>query len=159
MFTHNTRCLMAAGRHAGGAHQPRRSAHMQRHHPVRLTLPAAPCVLHIDRHDGAALVLDTLLLPAVQVRHVQSLAQARRLLQCERFDLIVLDPDLPDGDASELLPLLLATPVLIYSAKFPDWCDRANAFLPKRYTPYSQLWGVMAHLLDIDARIASGEAS
>ncbi len=139
------------------AHRPLRVARattvVRRPAPSCLQTADGPRVLHIDRgSDLSGQVLDTLLVPAARLTHVQTLAEARTLLRRDCYSLVVLDPDLDDGDAAELLPLLLGTPLLVYSAVYPAWGDQVTAFLPKRVTPISQLWGVMARMLGIDAR-------
>ena len=49
-----------------------------------------------------------------------TLADAKAKLEAGRFDLIILDMELPDGSGLDLLPFLnergLATPVMIFSA-------------------------------------------
>jgi Zn-dependent alcohol dehydrogenase len=64
---------------------------------------APPRVLHIDSDHDAALVLAALLVPETQVTHVPTMAAAQDLLRREQFALVVLDPDLTDGDGAELL--------------------------------------------------------
>jgi two-component system phosphate regulon response regulator OmpR len=152
----------------GGTNGTRR--HLAAHRPPRVTRatgivrrPAPGCmqaasglrVLHIDRSDRSAQVLDTLLVPAARVTHVQTVAAARELLRRDCFSMVVLDPDLDDGDASELLPLLLGTPLLVYSTLYPVWGDQITAFLPKPVTPINQLWGVMARMLGIEVNTAA----
>jgi hypothetical protein len=127
--------------------------------PSCLQAADGPRVLHIDSSARSAEVLDTLLVPAARVTHVQTLAAARALLRRECYSLVVLDPDLDDGDAVELLPLLLGTPLLVYSALYPVWGEQVTAFLPKHVTPINQLWGVMARMLGIDVRQSAHLAS
>lgn len=114
---------------------------------------AAPRVLHIDSDHDAALVLAALLVPETQVTHVPSVAAAQALLQSEKFALIVLDPDLPDGDGVDLLPDLHAhqqgARVLMYSARHPEHHHAGNAFLPKPWTSPRQLWRTVSDLLGI----------
>lgn len=141
------------------AHRPPRvtggTGIVRRPAPSCLQAAIGPRVLHIDRSERSAEVLATLLVPAARVTHVQTLAAARELLRRDCFSLVVLDPDLDDGDAIELLPLLLGTPLLVYSALYPVWGDQITAFLPKPVTPIKQLWGVMARMLGIDVHTAA----
>ncbi len=138
------------------AHRPPRMTRatgiVRRPAPSCLQTATGPHVLHIDRSARSAQVLDTLLVPAARVTHVQTVAAARELLRRDCFSLVVLDPDLGEGDAADLLPLLLGTPLLVYSAMYPVWGEQVTAFLPKRVTPINQLWGVMARMLGIDVR-------
>ncbi|MRW91754.1 response regulator [Duganella sp. FT80W] len=114
---------------------------------------AAPRVLHIDSDHDSALVLAALLVPETQVTHVPSIAAAQELLQSEKFALIVMDPDLPDGDGVDLLPDLnmhqQGARVLMYSARHPEQHHAGNAFLPKPWTSPRQLWRTVSDLLGI----------
>jgi two-component system phosphate regulon response regulator OmpR len=114
---------------------------------------AAPRVLHVDGDHDAALVLATLLVPETHVTHVPTLAEAKLLLQIEHFALVVIDPDLPDGDGVELLSVLRDSPgrprVLMYSARHPDQHNVGSAFLPKPWTSPRQLWRTVSGLLGI----------
>lgn len=116
---------------------------------------AASRVLHVDGDHEAALVLATLLVPETQVTHAGTLEAALRAVRAGRFALVVLDPDLPDGDGAALLELLCeaqrATPVLLYSARRPHRYEQAMAFLPKPWTSPRQLWLTMSRLLDAPA--------
>jgi len=114
---------------------------------------AAPRVLHIDSDHDAALVLAALLVPETQVTHVPTMAAAQQLLQREKFALVVLDPDLPDGDGVDLLHEVRAMQrearVLMYSARHPEQHYAGNAFLPKPWTSPRQLWRTVSDLLGI----------
>lgn len=115
----------------------------------------APRVLHVDRDFDAALVLSTLLVPETRVTHVSTLAAAQDLLQHQRFALVVIDPDLPDGDGVSLLALLQQrhgdTRVLLYSERHPERHATGGAFLPKPWTSPRQLWRAVSDLLGIGA--------
>lgn len=114
-----------------------------------------PRVLHVDSDHDAALVLATLLVPETQVTHAGTMAAAVRAAQNGRYALVVLDPDLPDGDGAALLATLCqlqqGTPVLLYSARRPDRYDQAIAFLPKPWTSPRQLWLTVSQLLGISS--------
>ncbi|CAN7720883.1 response regulator [Pseudoduganella sp. LjRoot289] len=113
-----------------------------------------PRVLHVDSDGDTALVLATLLVPETEVLHAATLADAVSAVESGRFSLVVLDPDLPDGDGAELLQRLRQqqehTPVLLYSARHPGLRTQAHAFLPKPWTSPRQLWRTVSHLLGID---------
>jgi two-component system phosphate regulon response regulator OmpR len=116
-----------------------------------------PRVLHIDSDDKAALVLSTLLMPEASVIHVATVAAARRILATELFSLVVLDPGLSDGDGRVLMPELLTTPLLVYSARLPDARDPVRAFLPKPWTSPRQLWSTISLMLGIAPCVAAGD--
>ena len=122
------------------------------------SLPATtPHVLHIDRDSAAAASLAMLLTPEARVTHVATLAAARALLQRQIFSAVVIDPELPDGDAADLLPALTAIPLLVYSARQPAWRERAGAYLPKPWTSPRQLWTTMSRLLGIPTPTVAGD--
>lgn len=60
-------------------------------------------VLHVENDCDFAEVLQSGLSDVADIRHVQSLAQARAVIARERLDVIILDWSLPDGDAVCLL--------------------------------------------------------
>lgn len=117
----------------------------------------APRVLHIDSDEKTALILSTLLMPEASVVHVATIAAARRVLAKELFSLVVLDPGLSDGDGRTLMPELLTTPLLVYSARLPDARDPVRAFLPKPWTSPRQLWSTISAMLGITPCVAAGD--
>jgi two-component system phosphate regulon response regulator OmpR len=116
-----------------------------------------PHVLHIDADSKAAQALALLLMPEARVTHAATLAAARELLRKELFSAVVLDPDLPDGDAAELLPALDGTPLLVHSIKQPAWRGRSGVFLPKPWTSPRMLWSTISRLLGIPAPTCAGD--
>ncbi len=110
-------------------------------------------VLHVDGDGDAALMLATLLAPDMPVTHVDSLAQASAALDSGRYALVVLDPDLPDGDGASLLAALGRhdTPVLQYSVRAPGFGHAPTFFLAKPRTSPRQLWQTVAGLLGLAA--------
>lgn len=116
-----------------------------------------PHVLHIDRDSAAAETLAMLLTPEARVTHVPTLAAARALLLQQIFAAVVIDPELPDGDAADLLPAETAIPLLVYSASQPAWRERAGVYLPKPWTSPRQLWTTMSRLLGIPTPTVAGD--
>lgn len=114
---------------------------------------AAPRVLHVDSDPDTALVLSALLVPETRVTHAATLAAAQDLLQHEQFALVVIDPELQDGDAELLLDNLHHwqhdARVLLYSARHPERHQNGFAFLPKPWTSPRQLWRTVSDLLGI----------
>lgn len=155
-------------RPAAAHSQARRSAPVAEHledPPVTLPLAppvsergpeAGPQVLHIDKDERSALALALLLAPEARVTHVPTLAAARQHLRQQVFSLVVLDPDLPDGDSAELLPLLATTPVLVHSDGQPPWPGLTVQFLSKASTSPRKLWTAIAYLLGV-ATPAAGD--
>ncbi|WP_374585566.1 response regulator [Pseudoduganella sp.] len=120
-------------------------------------LHPAPRVLHVDPDEDSAVVLATLLAPETQVVHAATYEQAHSLLQQGEFALLVIDPDLPDGDGHTLIRAMrqqdVHTPVLLYSASQPSLHHQAHAFLPKPWTSPRQLWRTVSHMLGLDAML------
>jgi CheY-like chemotaxis protein len=129
-------------------------------HAQQMAYGPAPRVLHVDSDHDVATVLAMLLVPETHVTHVPTLAEAVRVVQSERFALVVLDPDLPDGDGAALLDALKrhrdGTPVLLYSARQPAQHHAASAFLPKPWTSPRQLWRTVSELLGIPQLSVAG---
>jgi CheY-like chemotaxis protein len=129
----------------------------------RMIMPVATGlhrVLHIDCDEDAALVLATLLVPDVHVTHAQSMGEAAALIAQESFSLVVLDPDLPDGDGLELLEslsvILPEAPVLLYSQRQVRHGGMAHAFLPKPWTSPRQLYRSLTELLMLSSATSNG---
>lgn len=115
-------------------------------------LSNAPRVLHVDRDGDSALTLAALLLPEARLTHVATLEAAMQAIARMRYTLVVLDPDLPDGDGVILLGALEAarapTPLLLYAEQDPHWRGQGGRFLHKPLTSPRQLWGMLSALLD-----------
>ncbi len=125
--------------------------------PVDRAGVAVPHILHIDRDSGSAQHLAALLSPEARVTHVQTLAGARQLLGQHIFSAVVIDPDLPDGDAADLLPSLCAVPMLVYAARQPAWRERSGIYLAKPWATPRQLWTAIAKLLGIATPTCAGD--
>ena len=123
--------------------------------PIERAGLAVPHILHIDRDSGSAQHVAALLTPEARVTHVQTLAGARQLNQ-HIFSAVVIDPDLPDGNAADLLPALGAVPLLVYSARQPAWRERSCVYLAKPWATPRQLWTAIATLLGIATPTCAG---
>ncbi len=120
--------------------------------PMERKRCSPPRVLHVDNDSDVAQVIAALLVAEAQVTHVYTLQEARLALARGSFSLVVLDPDLPDGDGAALFELLkqaeAPTPVLLYAARHTVWRDQASAFLLKPWTTPYQLRNTIERLLD-----------
>ncbi|MFN7783574.1 MAG: PAS domain S-box protein [Lysobacterales bacterium] len=90
--------------------------------------------------------------PLGEITFARTLAQARAAIHARRFDLVVLDLMLPDGDGRSLLPLLPkdpSPPVLVFSEQTlsPDATLQFAAVLGKAGTAKSRLTDVGRLLL------------
>ena len=80
-----------------------------------------PRVLHVEDDQDVLDVVGIVVGESADVTAARTLAQAKRLLEGEVFDLVILDLTLPDGNGEELLSLLKtdegrSTPVIVFSA-------------------------------------------
>jgi two-component system phosphate regulon response regulator OmpR len=117
----------------------------------------APHVLHIDRDTDSALALAILLTPEARVTHVPTLGAARAALRQQIFSVVVIDPNLPDGDCAELLPALRAIPLLVYSATQPHWRNWSGVYLPKPWTSRRKLWSTLSKMLGLPTFTSAGD--
>ena len=78
-------------------------------------------ILHIEDDQDIVTIMRMQLENLCDYQAVASLAQARKTLQQQKFDLILLDLGLPDGNGIDVLPDIAATqgdiPVVIFSAQ------------------------------------------
>jgi PAS domain S-box-containing protein len=113
----------------------------------------APRVLHVEDDPDLVKVVSTMLEPDFTVEHAATLAEARRKLATECFNLILLDLLLPDGHGSELLGTLprlnAATPVVIFSVEEANqpMIDSVRAALVKSRTSNEQLLAILHELI------------
>lgn len=118
---------------------------------------AVPRVLLVDSDADSAESLSALLMPEAHVIHAATLAEARHLLRRDIFALVIIDPALPDGNAASLLPLIIATPVLVHAAREPSWRESVSAYLPKPWTSQRRLWSTISRLLGVPTDMSAGD--
>ena len=116
-----------------------------------------PRVLLIDKDADTAKLMSALLTPEARVTHAATLAHAQQLLRNDIFALIIIDPALPDGNATSLMPLIAATPVLVHAVREPAWRDSVAAFLPKPWTSQRRLWSTISRLLGVPTNMSAGD--
>jgi len=77
-----------------------------------------PKILHVEDDADTRHIIETLIDGKADVTGVPTLREAREVLAKEKFNLVILDLLLPDGNGAELLPSLSINniPVMIYSA-------------------------------------------
>lgn len=119
--------------------------------------PAVPRVLLVDKDSESAESLSALLMPEAHVIHAATLAEAQHLLRRDIFALVVIDPALPDGNAASLMPLIVATPVLVHAQREPVWREPIAAFLPKPWTSQRHLWSTISRLLGVPTDMSAGD--
>ena len=120
-----------------------------------------PRVLHVEDDADVRRVTELILGDSSEVVTAATLAQARARLCNERFDLIILDIGLPDGNGLELLEELnfpaqnQQVPVVLFSAREEEaeTASKVAAALIKSRTPNAALRAKVEELL---ARSVSG---
>lgn len=116
-----------------------------------------PRVLLVDKDVESAEALTALLMPEAHVIHAATLAEAQHLLRRDIFALVIIDPALPDGNAGSLMPLIVATPVLVHAQREPAWREPIAAFLPKPWTSQRRLWSTISRLLGVPTDMSAGD--
>ena len=105
-----------------------------------------PRILHVEDDPDVASVVQAVLEEVAEVEVVATLAEARRQLASDNFQLVILDLTLPDGNGEELLPLLRhrtggSIPVVVFSASEmeADLAESVSKALVKSLTSNEQL--------------------
>jgi len=113
-----------------------------------------PLVLHVENDSATQKVVSGILSDVAETRAASTLEEARRWLHRERFDLILLEPQLSDGSGLALLSLMSTNdeptvPVVIYSACGVDRevADTVEAALVKSTTSDVVLQSTVASFL------------
>lgn len=119
---------------------------------ARRSRETAATVLHVEDDPDLILVVSGIIQTVARIDGAQSLAEARIKLAGEtRYDLVLLDLTLPDGDGSELLADIPPdVPVVIFSAReVPEELSRkvANA-LTKSRTSNEALFQTITTIID-----------
>jgi DNA-binding response OmpR family regulator len=127
-------------------------------HAVHPERGGKPRVLHVEGDADVLQVVTAILADTADVTQARDLAQARQLLDGGVFDLVILDPCLPDGSGAELLPLLQTErpqiPVVLFSEgeQDPAIFHQVNSVLVKSRTSNAQLVETITNL----AKVRSG---
>ena len=83
-----------------------------------------PHILHVEDETDVRKIVDSMIGDKYRVSGVTTLAEARKRLARENFDLVILDLGLPDGSGISLLPELARitprVPVVLFSASEVD---------------------------------------
>lgn len=113
-----------------------------------------PQVLHIEDDTDVQNVVSAILETVADISKANTIQDARKKLQDESFDLVILDLGLPDGSGLELLPMLRdpsrrPLPVLIFSAQEidKDTAHNVAATLVKSRTSNQELLETIRSLI------------
>ena len=82
------------------------------------THPELPIVLHVEDDQLTSLFVKDLLAGEAEVVSAASIEQTVEKLKYRKFDLVVLDLLLPDGNSEKIIPLIKSynVPIIVYSA-------------------------------------------
>ena len=112
-----------------------------------------PKILHVEDDLDLREILSALLAKDARMTGASTLHEAKRRLEQQHFDLVILDIGLPDGSGADLLPFLnekgIATPVMIFSAGDVDenMGQQVAAALVKSRTSNDQLRAKIQQLI------------
>jgi CheY-like chemotaxis protein len=112
-----------------------------------------PKILHIEDDPDIANLISLSLSSSAEIVHVATLAEARKVLQSQRFDLAILDLVVPDGNTMEILPALTERthpiPVIILSALEtpPEIQKQVNASLIKSVVSEEKIIHIIQSLI------------
>jgi len=113
-------------------------------------------VLHVEDDPDVFQVMRQVASEVADTVQAANLAEARQMLAQCRYDLVILDLDLPDGSGKELLPLLkgalLPIPVLVFSVYEIGLEDakEVDAALVKSRTDNAQLLATIKRLIGVE---------
>ena len=113
-------------------------------------------VLHVEDDLDIFHVLHQVAGEVADTVHATNLAEARQMLAQCRYDLVILDLDLPDGSGKELLPLLKGAlppiPVLVFSVYEIGLEDarEVDAALVKSRTDNAELLATIKRLIGVE---------
>lgn len=123
-------------------------------HAARHAPHSKPRILHVEDDPDVLDVVEAILTDAAEITAARDYAGARALLEQDAFDLVILDPALPDGSGTDLLALLhrdsAQIPVVIFSAREedPNILTQVNAALVKSRTTNEQLLETITRWID-----------
>jgi DNA-binding response OmpR family regulator len=112
-------------------------------------------ILHVEDDQDILDVVNSVVGDFAEMKTAKSIAQAKRILIAEQFDLVILDLGLPDGAGEKVLPLLntkggKSTPVIVFSAKeiSTDKIHNISASLTKSRTTNEMLLETIHSIID-----------
>ncbi|WP_164887271.1 PAS domain S-box protein [Hahella sp. KA22] len=112
-----------------------------------------PCILHVEDDPDLTQIARTVLEEIADIHQASSLEQAQRMLREIKFDLVILDLELPDGSGAELLEEINSeeTPVVIFSSypPSPQLSGKVQATLIKAVADNAKLRMTVRNLLNI----------
>jgi PAS domain S-box-containing protein len=65
-----------------------------------------PKILHVEDDGDIAEIINTMVSGTGEVTHCNTIEKAKKILEKERFELVIIDVGLPDGSGLDLIPLI-----------------------------------------------------
>lgn len=115
-----------------------------------------PKVLHVEDDPDIFRVVNAIVGEFAELDNATNLAAARRMLENNHYDLVILDISLPDGSGMELLPILNGAtppiPVMVFSANEMgmEKMQEVKSVLVKSRTDNAQLLATIKRLIGIE---------
>lgn len=113
-------------------------------------------ILHLEDDDDIAEIIALSLASVAHIVRANTVQQAKQFLQQRDFDMAILDVGLPDGEGTELLPLLAdrngrAVPVVLFTASdvTQEISAQVNATLIKSRTSEDGLLETIRHMITL----------
>jgi len=121
---------------------------------VITTTSPQPRVLHIEDDADLRRIVRRTLPAEWDVTGAETLAAARELLAEQRYDAVVIDLVLPDGNGAELIPLAGSARVIVFSAQDvgSDVARRVTSALVKTRSTADDLKSVLVSLVGAEPR-------
>ena len=110
-----------------------------------------PRILHVEDEPDIIQVTQALTEEVGEYHYATSLREARRLLDAERFSLVILDVSLPDGSGLELLDEIKGRcEVMVFSGQEPggELSRQVAAALTKSRTSNERLLATIKHIIN-----------
>ncbi len=122
---------------------------------VRKSNDDTPRILHVEDDQDVLDIARNIIGDFAEVMAAHNLLEARKLLEKEDFDLVILDLMLPDGDGSELFSYMNSRqrhmpPVIVFSAldDVDKIADSVHSSLVKSHTPNDILLDTIRSAID-----------
>lgn len=120
----------------------------------RTTHPNIPNILHVEDDLDTFNIVKTLISGEGNVVSSTSVKETIEKLKKSKFDLVILDLLLPDGNAEQLIPLIAKyhTPIIVYSAFNLDekFAKDVKHVLLKSKISNKKLLNLIEHVLEIN---------
>ena len=126
---------------------------------------ATPRILHVEDDQSIRHIVASILGDSTSIVAAKTLKEARTLLAREKFDLIVLDLELPDGHGQSLLPLFnvppqASPPVVIFAASdvTDETVGKVEAVLVKSQASNAEILKIIQSVLGKKSQVANERA-